>query len=364
MLQLLEKVRQRFHTNRPRPSYPIPAPPAVDWAAVIWAYTQSLWRGGWSLKNSHRAEKECGSFGRGLAFGQVRILKGEQHGVTLTVTGDKKPTAALVREAVVQALREHRLEQRTRLEPGTFGDGLEVVLADDKDPLPAQSSCTIRNGGSFSYRSFLRVNCWSGDELREMEAPSLEALGVLVRACEILGFPAGPKHYANETPVRIEDIIVYAVRWEDPQTHCRYLDVLWRPELVVSGWTQGGGPSDERTEGAYEGEVTACTPGGDWWPKRVINNRPVYAAVSETPTPPMLKAKEKFARESVRVCSYCGKPATRQFMHVRFETTGDLGGSSMGGITYGCADEACAAKAHAQNAIRTSEMPFTQDVWA
>jgi len=331
----------------------------VDWAAVIWAYAQSLWPGGWSLRNSDRADKECGSFGRGLAFGQIRVTKAEQYGVHFTVLGEQKLTTAQLKVALEQALTEQGLSERIRLEPGTFGEGFEGVLVDDKDPLLGHSCCGIRNGVPFSWRMLFSVSCWGGSGLREMEATNVESLRVLLRTAEILGYAAGPKHYANESPVRIEDIVVYAVRWEDPQTKCRYLDVLWRPELEVAGYTQSW-HSEERTEGAFKGQVLACTPGGDWWPKKVINNRPVYAAITQTPTQPMLKAKAKFAADAVRNCSYCGKPATRQFMHSRFE---DSMGGSMGGITYGCADEACAVKARAQKAIRTTENPFTQEVW-
>ncbi len=333
---------------------------AVDWSQIIWAYTQSFWATGWSLKNYDHAAKECRD--RGLAFGQLRILEAREYGIKFGLLGEQKLGIVEVKTALQQAVEKAGLAERVTVREGIMSDEVIAVLdgvAKDDDP-PSQGCSGWKSGESFSWRQFLSVRCYQSGGLYEMEAPSEEALRVLVACAEILGFKAGPKHYAYESPVPIEDIIVYAVRWEDPQTGCRYLDVLWRPELVKAQVWHGSGPRDERAEGAYKGEVFACRPGCDWWPKISINNRPVYSTIVNNPTTHMLKAKEKFAKDAVRNCSYCGKLDTREFFHTRVQ----MGDSFMGGMTFACDDSVCAEKAKAQKALSTTEHPYQQEVWA
>ncbi|OGG72446.1 hypothetical protein A3A38_02065 [Candidatus Kaiserbacteria bacterium RIFCSPLOWO2_01_FULL_53_17] len=363
--RLTERVGQWLHQSQPRPSYPTATGVAVDWAPIIWAYSRSLWRGGWSPKNSDRVDKECRS--RGLAFGQVRVEATESNGgVTLRLLGGQKITAEQARGALRQAITEAGLVDRLALQDGFSADEIEANFTRIDDPLPGCGWCKFRGGRSFSGREFLSVSCWGGSGLHEMKAHSIEALRVLIRVAELLGFPAGPKHYAHESPVKIEDIIVYAVRWQDPRSGARYLDVLWRPELVKHQIWHGGGRSDKRTEGAYKGEVfasTSNTSNGDSWPRMTINNRPVYSTIVENPTDPMRATKERFAKESVHVCRYCGKFATLEFMHVNFEHTDSCGSSSMGGISYTCNSPACIDKAKGEKCVRTTEHPYLPEMW-
>lgn len=371
MFQLIRSLWQRFHKNQPQPcpvvpvsvaapsavSTPTVAPvPTVDWASIIWSYVSSFYKNGWSLAASDRARKECDD--RGLAYGKVRITSGDQHSVQLCPLGEQKLTTAQVKDAIAKAVDTLGLTDEVEVRDG-YTDEVEVITKEGS-ALSGWGTCSARG----SYTTFAEANCWGGGGLREMRAASEQALRVLLHALASLGFPAGQKHYSHESPVKIEDVVIYAVRWEDPQTKCRYLDVLWHPEFVKHHILHGSNRSHERTEGAYKGEVLACQSSGDWWPKMTINNRPVYSTIVENPTPHMLEAKEKFAKESVRVCAYCGKPATREFMHVHFEETGDFGGSSMGGISYGCDDPECAAKAREQKSLRTEECSYTQEVWA
>lgn len=357
MSQLLSRLQQWFHWNRPRPSYPVALVPTVDWAPVIWGHISSFYRGGWSVAASDRACKECGD--RGLAYGKVCVTRGDNHLVQICPLEAQKLTAAQVKEAIAKAVQALGLADKVLVRDG-YTDEVEVIVAGEKSTLTGWGTCSARG----SYVTFAQISCWGGGGLREMRAPSEQALRVLLHALTLLGFPPGPKHYSHESPVRIEDVVLYAVRWEDPQTGCRYLDVLWRPELVKHHVWYGSSRSDKRIEGAYAGEVLACTPGGDWWPKMSINNRPVYSTIVTTPTAPMLKAKEGFAERAVQTCGYCGNLATRQFMHVRFEESGLEGTFSTGGISYGCDDPACAEKARAQKSLRTEEHGYTQEVWA
>lgn len=354
---MLARIARLF---RPLPPDPAPAAPSVDWAPIIWAYVQSLWPGGWSLKNSNRAEKECGWTGRGLAYGKVRITKGDQGRVELTTLGEPLPGGSTLKDALRQALDEQGLKERVKLVVDDKFHSIEAVFTDENDPLPGHHVSGTRE--PFHWKMFL------GSGMSGMEAPSVEALRALLRACELQGFPAGPKHYANESPTPIEDIIVYAVRWEDPDTHARYLDVLWRPELVVAGYTQGGGKSDDRMEGACKGEVLASHTDGAWWPKKVINNRPVYAAVAKEPTRAMLAAREKFRAQEAdwKRCGVegCGKSAAWDVYVARFVMEDDFGESSHGGIYRSCDDPAhLETQKTSHGGVKTTVSPTHHEKW-
>ena len=352
MLQLMRSVWQWFRRNRTSSV----TTPTVDWASIIWGYLSSFHRNArWSTADD-RVRKECND--RGLAYGKVRVIGGDRFHIQISPLGEQEMTATEVKDAISNAVNALGLANEVLVRYGHV-DEVEVILKEGSK-LAGWSTCSSRG----SYTTFAEVNCWRGGGLREMRAASEQALRVLLHALASLGFPAGPKHYSHESSVKIEDIVLYAVRWEDPQTKCRYLDVLWRPAFIRSQVWHGNHRSHERTEGAYKGEVLGCQPSGDWWPKMTINNRPVYSTIVEKPTPHMLETKKKFVQEAVRLCCHCGKLATREFVHVHFEEQGFGGGSSMGSVSYGCDNPDCAAKARDQQSLRTEERPYTQEVWA
>lgn len=344
---------------------PVPNSSSVtDWGHLIYSYVTQLYGASFDLKREDRARNKIE--GRGLAFGQIKILGGGSRSIKLGIVGKQKLTAEQVRVALVKTLKDRNLNDKFEIRNGFSTSKLEVIFKDPSDQTFSGACWSgFRNGESSNWKEFLSIYCWDSGGLYEAEVHSDEAVRVFLQTVGSLGFCAGPKHYAHETPVCIEDVVVYASRWEDPESGCRYLDALWRPELVKHQVWHGSGRSDNRTEGAFQGEVLACEGRGrgDWWPKMTINNRPVYSTIVQTPTVPMLKAKEKFAKDSIRRCG-CGDLATQQVFLVRFETSGDFGGDSMGGVDYTCDKKTCLDRAKAQKCIRAQVMPYKQEVWA
>ncbi len=302
---LLEKLKGWLLGSRqeisPQPD-PTPVAGRVDWAPVIWAYTQSLIHDSRTRQGRDKARDECDSMGRGLAFGKIRIPSLD-FGLRAALLGEPKFDIATVRTALEQALGEFGFLERVSIKlGGRFDKGFDVDILREDDPLPVSVRSPERPDGSHEYRRFLTIETWFTDS-PHIEANTVESLRVFLRMAEILGYPAGPKHYANETPVRIEDIVVYALRWEDEEHRLRFLDVLYRPELVVSQVfsTHDGYGSipQERVAGAYKRRVVISRMWGmsdDAWPQMRINNRPVYSTISETPTQAMLDEREVFLR--------------------------------------------------------------------
>lgn len=342
----------------------VPAEPgtAVNWAPIIWGYAQSFWRGGWSLKNSDRARKECND--RGLAFGKVRVVEADYGRVKIGLLGEQKVTTEQSRRALEQAISEAGLSGRLEFKDG-FSGGTDVVFTDVNDPMPGQHVSGFQDGQSSNWKEFCSVDCWSSGGLREMEAPSQDALRVLVRTADILGFEAGPKHYAHESDVKVENIVQYALRWEDPKTKAHYLEVLYRPELVKHWVRHGGNCWDERTEGALKGEVLAAT-GVQWWPKMTINNRPVYSTIINEPTEAMLRARAKAAEQTASTCGVpdCGKPSEWDVFVARFVMGDFAGESSHGSIHHACADPAHLELQKTSNGgVKVSVNPAYKQVW-
>lgn len=354
------KFFDRFRRNR----QPVPDSSGVtDWGHLIHSYVTHLFGTSFDLKREDRARKEIE--GRGLAFGQIKILGGSSRSIKLGITEKQKLIADEVRIALEKTLENRNLRNRLEIRNGFSTGKIEVIFNNPSDETFSGASwCWFRDGQSSNWKEFLSISCWDSGGLYESEAHSDEAVRVFIQTVGSLGFFVGAKHYAHETPVHIEDVIVYASRWEDLQSGCRYLDVLWRPELIKHQVWHGSNRSDRRIEGAFQGEVLACDGGGDWWPKITINNKPVYSTIVQTPTAPMLKAKDKFAKESVRRCRICGELATQQVFIVHFETSGDFGGDSMGGIDYACDKEICLDRIKIQKCIRAEVVPYKQEVWA
>lgn len=334
----------------------------TDWGHLIHSYVTQLFGTSFDLKREDRARKEIE--GRGLAFGQIKILGGSSRSIKLGITEKQKLTSDEVGIALEKTLENRGLNKRLEIRNGSSTGKLEVIFKDSSDETFSGARWSgFRNGESSNWKEFLSISCWDSGGLYEAEAHSDEAVRVFLQTAAHLGFFVGTKHYAYETPVKIEDVVVYASRWEDPRSGCRYLDVLWRPELIKHQVWHGSNRSDRRTEGAFQGEVLACDGRGDWWPKITINNKPVYSTIIKTPTVPILKAKEKFAKDSVCRCRICGELATRQVFLVRFETSGDFGGDSMGGIDYACDRETCIDRVKEQKCIRAEVVPYKQEVW-
>lgn len=329
---------------------------ATDWGYLISGYVTNLYCTPLGSQRFEKASREMDD--RGLSFGQIRVHGGSAKSVKLSLLGNPKITLWQAEYALETALKEKGLDSQVKVERDIDWGKLEVIcLTDD---LPGVNWCGYRRGEPFNHREFLIINCWTGGGLSEMTAHSPEATCVLTRVAEILGFPAGPKHYSHESPIRIEDIVVFAVRWEDPKSGCRYLDVLLREAFVKHKVWHGSNLSYKYTENEYSGEVLACrSNNSDWWPKITVNNRPVYATIVKEPTQNMLKAREKFIKESLVVCRYCGKPATREFNYIRV----DMGDTAFGGIDYTCDEERCIGKAREVKSVKTTESPYTQDIW-
>jgi hypothetical protein len=311
----------------------------------------------YNTRREDRARRETDD--RGLAFGSVRILSGGHNSIKIGPLAECKVKVARIIDILQTAIRERGFEDHLTVRQDTF-EGVEVILTKEHERLRAISCCNFEG----NWSRFLSVSCWGEGGIREMETYCEEGLRVLLQLSQTLGFPPGPKHYSKESPVPIEDIVVYAIRWEDPQSGCRYLDVLFRPELIKSQVYIGSHSRDDRKEGTFKGEVMACTGGMDWWPKMSINNRPVYSTIVQTPTEPILKAKEKFTKEAVRVCGVCGKLATYEIMLVHFEMGDDFGTSSHGGIYYSCGDQGCKDQLKNQKCVRAEVRPYRQEVWA
>ncbi len=360
MWQLFDKIgRKELAQEYPPPGGPSTPAGAIatDWGNYIWGYVTNLYGTSWSSERQDRANKEIED--RGLSFGQVRVQRGDARSVKLSLLGNQKITLEQAEQALGTVLNEKGLESKIQVVKEVAWGNLKVLsLSDD---LPGVNVCSVRDGETLNYKEFLTIDCWTGvDGLREMTAHSLEATCILTRVAEILGFPAGPKHYAHESPVKIEDIVVFAARWEDPRSGSRYLDVLLRKVFVKHQIWHGANLSDRYTEGEYSGEVLACNPNDkNWWPKMTVNNRPVYATIVNEPTRHMIKAREKFIKESLRVCGYCGKPATKEFNFIRI----DMGDSTIGSIGYTCDEESCIDKAKTVKSVRTTERPYTQNIW-
>lgn len=363
---MLRQLFDRIRSWRGEPVKEVPPPKgrnssagavATDWGYLISGYVTNLYCPPLSSRKCEKASREMND--RGLSFGQIRVKSGTARSVELSLLGNQKITLGEAEQALTTALKEKGLDSQVRVEKDIDWGKLEVIcLTDD---LPGLNWAGYRRGEPFSHREFLTINCWSGGGLREMAAHSPEATCALTRVAEILGFPAGPKHYAHESSIKIEDIVVFAARWEDPKSGCRYLDVLLREIFVKHKVWHGSNLSYRYTENECSGEVLACrSNNSDWWPKITVNNRPVYATIIKEPTQNMLKAREKFIKESLVVCGYCGKPATRQFHHVRI----DMGDSTIGGISYTCDEEGCASKAREVKSLRMTESPYTQDIWS
>lgn len=363
MWQLFDKIRPRL--KEPAQEYPLaggkntPAgAAATDWGNYVWGYVTNLYGTSWNSQRQDKANKEIED--RGLSFGQVRVQRGNARSVKLSLLGNQKVTLEQAEQALKTALQEKWIDTKVEVRLDVDWGNLKALsLSDD---LSGINVCSVHNGESVNYKEFLTIECWpGGGGLREMAAHSPEATCVLTRVAEILGFPAGPKHYAHESPVKIEDIVVFAARWEDPRSGSRYLDVLLRKVFVKHQIWHGSNHADKYTEGEYSGEVLACKANGNWWPKMTVNNRPVYATIVSEPTRHMLKAREKFIKESLTVCGYCGKPATRRFNHVRV----DMGDMTIGGIGYTCDEEGCVSKAkEVKSVVRTTESPYTPDIWS
>ena len=330
---------------------------ATDWGYYIWGYVTNLYGASYSSQRQDKADKEV--YNRGLSFGQLKVIRGDRKSIELNILGNQGITLEQAEQSLKTALKEKGLDTQVEIRPDPDWGKLGVVCVNDD--LPGIGWCGVNsNNEQFTYREFLTIECWGTGGLRAMTACSSEATCVLVRVAEILGFPAGPKHYAHESPVKIEDIVVFAVRWEDPRSGSKYLDVLLRKCFVKHQIWHGANLSDRYTEGEYSGEVLACNPNDkDWWPKMTVNNRPVYATIVKEPTRHMLKAREKFIKESLRVCGYCGKPATHEFNFVRI----DMGDSTIGSIGYTCDEKSCIDKAKTVKSVRTTDRPYTQNIW-
>ncbi|MBX4205025.1 MAG: hypothetical protein KW788_02420 [Candidatus Doudnabacteria bacterium] len=348
---MLEQLRRRFGQRTSSTTST-----SIDWASIIYSYVDHLYGKSYSTRREDRARKECED--RGLAFGSVRILGGGHGSIKIGPLEECRANITRIVDILQTTIRERGFEDHLAVRQNAFG--VEVIVTKEHEHLKAIGCCNFEG----KWSQFLSVSSWEGGQIREMETYCEEGLSVLLQLSQTLGFPPGPKHYSSESPVPIEEIVIYAVRWEDPQSGCRYLDVLFRPELIKRHVYIGSHRRDDRKEGAFKGEVMACTGGMDWWPKMSINNRPVYSTIVQTPTGPMLQAKEKFAREAVRVCGVCGKLATHEIVLVHSEIGDDFGSSSHGGICYSCADQACQDHLKNQECIRAEVHPYRQEVWA
>ena len=329
---------------------------ATDWGHLISGYVKNLYGVPHNQRRYEKARKEIDA--RGLAFGQIKINGCDAKTIQLSLLGTQKITLEQVECSLKKALEEKWLDTKIEVKRDAEWGRLEAICLNDE--LPGINWCGIHNGEPFNHKEFLAVHCWSGGGLREMVAHSPEATCVLVRVAEILGFPAGPKHYAHESLIKIEDIVVFAARWEDPKSGCRYLDVLLRKVFVKHQVWHGSNSSHEYTEDGYSGEVLACKSyNGDWWPKITINNCPVYATIITVPTRHMIQAREKFIRESLRVCEYCGEPAIREFHFVRV----DMGDSTIGSIGYTCDKQECRDKIKEVKSLRITESLYIPERW-
>ena len=336
---MLQRLRNWFSAQE---MVPIDPSVSVDWAPIIYSYVKNLYGNHFNQKQQDRAEKEIED--RGLSFGQIKILRNFGSEIKFTVPECEVP----IRPALEQVITSSpELKQKFKVEYDENWRELKVVCLSD----PIESNFT---GQAAGQKVLLSIR------YGEVSVYGLEGLKLGLEAFALLGFKAGPKHYAHESSVKIEEIVTYAARWEDPATGARYLDVLYDARLVKRLIYIGSVRRQDRSEDELTGVVMACPRQmtNTWWPKMTMNNRPVYSTVLDVPTAAMLAAKAQFATESIYNCA-CGKLATRS-LH---RTTIDFGDASLGSIAYCCDDAECEKKAQEGKWVRISISPYTPEVW-
>ncbi len=306
------------------------SPQSVNWGDLIYSHVASL---GTDHKKGSIAER------RGLAFGQIKVSRAGFPAFRFALMGEQTFTVEAGKSALYKALKEQGLPKVT-LFPGFFTGEVEALSPGGNEVL------------SVTFNPKVGIS--------EMESTTSTGVQVLVRMAEILGFPPGPLHYTHESPVPIRDIVVYATRWEDTQTGCKYLDVMFRPSLVKHEEWHAAQAHHDYSVGEFKGLVFGSLPMYKEWPKISINNKPVYSTAVSVPTENMLKAKNKFHLQEQQVCERCKKPATLEVDRV----TVDLGDSHFGNRSFVCNDPVCLKEETQKPSVRHSITTFTPRVWS